>query len=323
VIAEEASLGGVLGVYVNRPNREYTMNHNVIDSIDRNPVRYYWLPVGGDGDNVPSSNIVDLFWGQSLGDADLGVHLNYGDNGIVTGNEAENFGVGIGLGFNAFGPFNQLNIHGDYAWLNQTDKGVSPAIHDNGVFTAKLGALASADVNADNSLRFSADLQMDQANTKDLDGWNYNQMSVVLGFACNHKVNAGKGLVSTGLLLDWTSGTWDNGTKENYNEWSLLWNGSVESEIISNVLTLRAGINKALVARGYDNTDSPTYFDQNRDNVSFNTGFGVNFGGNFTIDGTFNVSDLEDSLNALEPGSGVFFDGQFVTIERADVRYKF
>lgn len=98
----------------------------------------------------------------------------------------------------------------------------------------------------------------------------------------------------------------------------------MESEVAS-WLTLRAGIQKAIVSRGYDSEDAvnETYFDNSRDDVKFSTGFGINWQ-NFTLDADVNVESLEeDSLADVEPGRGIFFGGDLVEVSTADLRYKF
>jgi hypothetical protein len=87
-------------------------------------------------------------------------------------------------------------------------------------------------------------------------------------------------------------------------------------------LTLRAGITKVLVQRTYDSEGSPTYYDNGNGGVKFATGFGINWQ-NFTLDANVDVQSLENSISAVQPGRGLLFAGDIVTVTTADLRYKF
>ena len=339
VIADESSLGGVVGVYVNRP--AYLNNAagytNLYGSNDfRDPLRAYWNPVGGTYDTTAYRvrNIVDVFYGQGIGGADLGVHLNYGDNGVGSSPnppEAANVGLALGLGFTGAGPFDELNVHADYDMESITDLNNNTNKNkDNGISDIKLGALGQINVSTDNFVKAFADLTIDQQNLKDLQGYGTSDSTLVLGTSCSHKVNGGKGLVVTGLAFDWVNGTYTGYNVsptpnfiENETNWNLVWNGSVESELAS-WLTGRFGISKAIVARAYDSTNLPTYFSNNHANVSFTGGFGINFQ-NFTLDTVIDMSTLENTIANVQPGNGLLFtnSSNIVTVTEADLRYKF
>ena len=327
VIADESALGGVLGVYVNRPNELHTASHDTVDSMDfaRDPIRYTWTGVGGDY-HFEFNNILDLFWAQNVGGADLGVHVNYGNNhgtGIFW--DDDSMGLGVGLGLGAVGPFSQLNIHADYDAGHMTRHDPTP-VHDNGIYSIKLGALGQADLSTDNYARVFADLSLNQDNRTDWDGYNFSDFTALVGASCNHKVNGGKGLVSTGLIADYV-GSSEKGSGITEDIWNLVWTGSVESEV-SSWLTLRAGIQKAIVSRDYF-SDPAQYFDSANDNVKFSTGFGITWE-NFTLDGDVDVASLENSIADVAPGNGIFFsnptgtnDGNMFFVTSADLRYKF
>jgi hypothetical protein len=343
VIAEESSLGGVVGVYVNRPTYVFnTSAHPILANLGGflNPLRYNSAQVGGYDYRTAgyeSTNIVDVFWGQGIGGANLGVHLNYGDNGVGTSPnppEEANVSLALGLGFTGAGPFDELNIHADYAMQSITDLNNNTNKNkDNGINDIKIGALGQMNVSTDNFVKVFADATVDQYNVKDLLSWGTSDTTLVLGTSCSHKVNGGKGLVVTGLLFDWvgaqytkyeTSPTPNDIT--NGNSWSLVWNGSVESELAS-WLTGRFGIEKAIVNRQYISTHNPTYFAPNtnaNENLSFNGGFGINWQ-NFTLDGQVSMASLENSIANVQPGNGLLFtnSSNIVTVTEADLRYKF
>lgn len=209
VIAEESVLGGVLGVYVNRPNVSFTSAHSTVNGPDdfNDPLRYYFSNVAGDKHFADIQNVFDLFYAQNIGGADLGVHLNYGDNANTGGFFAEDvWGLSVGLGFANVGPFSQLNLHADYDMGHFTANEATP-IHDNGVYAIKLGALAQADLSTDNFTRLFADFSLNQDNRTDWDDEDLSSFTGLIGASCNHKVNGGKGLVSTGLIFDYVNGS--------------------------------------------------------------------------------------------------------------------
>lgn len=345
VIAEESSLGGVLGVYVNRPYELYnTSGHSTIDSINiQNPLRYYWTNVADVKDTYNVPNIFDAFWGQGIGGADLGVHLNYGDTGVGNGDstvspaEADKVGLAVGLGFTGAGPFDSLNVHVDYDTESITDvNNDSSKNKDNGVYDVKLGALGQVNVSTDNFIKVFADASINQEDLKDLQGFNVNATTFDLGASCSHKVNGGKGLVLTGLILNYLGGqrtVYETSPTPNevdsQNEWDLVWNASLESELAS-WLTARFGLYAPIVSRAYVFGDTPSYFSNVDNNVCFSSGFGINWQ-NFTLDAMINVESLENSIASVEPGNGLFFagangnaeNGEIIAVEEADLHYKF
>ena len=338
VIAEESSLGGVLGVYVNRPAVLLDSAANVVNDPSNflggvDPLRYYWSGVGGNlaGALVGLSNIVDLFWAQNLGGADLGVHFGYGNNGLQNPIDADQMSLGLGLGFANVGPFSQLNLHADYQMVHATANAPTP-IHDNGIYTIKLGALGQADLSTDNFARVFADFSLNQDNISDITDpldYNFNDFTGLVGLSCSHKVNGGKGLVSTGLVFDYVGSSMklaDPFPGVTNDVWNLVWTGSLETQVFD-WLTLRAGIQKAIVSRDYNSlpfTPGPTYTDNSNDNVNFSTGFGINWQ-NWVLDANVDVTSLENSINGVTPGNGLLFTNgnPIVQVATADLKYKF
>jgi len=334
LLIEEENLGGVLGIYVNRPNRKYTASHSLTDWVG-DPANTYWYypggsansfsgPPGGFTEGFVPSNILDIFYGVGLEGADLGFHLNYGDNGIG-GTETTIAGLSVGLGFKDFGPFNEANITAGYSFYKWTQVGGDT---DNGISTINVGGLFSADAGNDTTLRLSADVNVHNADETDEDGEKQSEISALLGLGCNHKVNGGKGLVSSGLLMSWVGGTYDDGVASSFNAWHIYWNASVEAAV-TNWLTLRTGLQAGLLDRGYYENGGPSYFDNVDDNVIFTTGFGITWQ-NFTIDGFIDIDALQDWLSGPNAGAGIFYPGSegdnaqgIVEVAALDLKYKF
>jgi hypothetical protein len=227
---------------------------------------------------------------------------------------------------------NQLNIHADYAMQSLTNLAAAPGVKntDNGISTIKIGALGQADVNDTNSIRPFVDFEMDSDNQTDLSKFNDSDWDATLGASCVHKVNGGKGLVSTGLLVNFANATnkaigATTTTETDEAIWEIVWNGSVESQV-ADWLTLRAGIEKPLVSRYYQSTATTTYVNNAAaaTPVAFNTGFGITWQ-NFTLNGMVSASSLENSINNVQPGNGLLFTNgnNIVTVEEADLAYKF
>jgi len=357
VIAEETALGGVLGVYVNRPSYFYNGSAytDIYSSIlARDPLRNIWGTIGNANsgwdfgknlDAYENTNIVDIFWGQGIGGADLGVHVNYGDNGVNNQtNQNASGSLALGLGFTGAGPFDELNIHADYDMESITSLELTTKNHDNGIYDVKLGALGQSNVSTDSFIRTFLDATIDQEDLKDLQQFGITDSTLVLGTSFSHKVNGGKGLVLTGLEFDWVGaqGTQYNNSPtpnqvENEDSWNLIWNGSVESELAS-WLTARFGISAPIVARDYSSNIEPgghgdpdagiSYYSGVHNSVSFTGGFGINWQ-NFTLDTVIDIASLESSIANVQPGNGLLFsntlhnDGNILTVTEADLRYKF
>jgi hypothetical protein len=326
LLIEEESLGGVLGIYINRPARLYTSAHSAFSGPGM-AARYYWYYPGAN-DFAPRK-LVDVFYGVALEGADLGVHVNYGDNGVGPSQiERMVLGLALGLGFTDFGPFNEANLHASYDLFSATFEGFNgPGQNetDNGISTIKVGGLFSSDADDNTSIRLSGDVQLDNWNVEDSFGFSQSAFQVLLGLGCNHKVNGGKGMVNSGFLLNWMSGNFENTSVENAsNAWALIWASSVETEVAS-WLTLRTGIQKAIVGRYYEENNG--YYDTNGwPNSVFNVGFGINWQ-NFVLDSQVNVSSLESLIAGPNAGAGIFYPGNnaqgIVSVAQADLKYRF
>jgi hypothetical protein len=306
---------GVLGAYVNRPNFEYKPASNI--TYGNIASGYYWFPVGAQGyfgsdyDNNYSNNMLDLFWAKPIGGADLGLHFNYGETFSAV--QSENFGLSAGLGFANAGIFSEGNIHADLL-VNKVTDGV---IKDNGVYTILFGTLWQAGLDADNNVRLFGDMSQNQCKLNPAD----TSITLVnLGGSLNHKIGGGKSLISTGLILDYAGGS-DNVSGEKLDSWIAVWNGAVEVQTVS-WLTLRAGIEKAVVARSYDTAFTPTYQDNASAGTQFSAGFGINWQ-NWILDVNTIVGNLESSIQNVHPGNGLFVSGNILTSSEANLRYKF
>jgi hypothetical protein len=310
---------GTLGFYVNRPVDDDSINYGLLDS---GPVRPLFRYSQGRVGNAPwymndseYVNDADVFWAKD----NVGLHFTYGDGGT----ETQVYGLSGGIGLGDVGPFGDLNVH-----LGYTGESSNYGSHDhNYASTTTLGALTTSAINADNDWRTYLDLQFDGSNyNEDEPGNVYGDYAVQLGTALNHKIDSGKGLLSTGLLIDYLN-AWSPSVDEGfaYEEWNLLWNASIEAPV-NDWLTLRAGLTKDIVSRLYDKYRSyfgqPIYSNNADDNVEFSTGFAINWQ-NFTLDTTVSAESLENSINNVEPGRGIFFGGEIVEVDEADLKYKF
>jgi hypothetical protein len=335
VIMDMPELCGVLGVYINRPYYLGTAASKVVywPFYATDSFLTTWNMPGGDYWSFTMNSTVDLFYAQNIGDANLGIHLNYAQNGIQNPAtlpivwEENQVELGVGLGFNNIGPFSQLNLHGDFEMISETDKHANPVTHDSGVYSVLFGGLAQADLSDTNYMKVFTDLSFGQNNNTDLlwggTGYNSTTTTALLGFSCGHKLNKGKDLLNTGLVLDYV------GTKETIyydyseNEWNLIWNASVEAGA-TDWLTLRAGLTAPVVSRYYESDHSPTYGSNKNKSVYLATGFAINWQ-NFTLDANVDVASFENSINHAQPGNGLFFTNgdDLLTVTEVDLRYKF
>ena len=260
----------------------------------------------------------------------MGIRFSYGSE-FQDFEQVDNLGLSVGLGLTNVGPFNQLNFHADYNVVDATES----EVQNNGIFTIKEGALASSDLDQDDSLKLFLDLRQDQFRATDeaipaID--DISQFASDLGLSMNHKIQGGKGLVSTGLIFDYVSMSSKAGvfpfTPEPFNidTWILVWNASLEYPVLD-WLTLRTGLAKAVVARAYDSINlegNGIYYDGTGSPVAFNVGFGINWQ-NWILDANVDVSSLEDSINGVQPGNGIFFTNgdPIAQVVSADLKYKF
>jgi hypothetical protein len=308
VISDLGDDFGVLGAYINRPSFQSTVTWSEFSIYS--PSQVYWYRAGGYKGNHPIQNSqIDILWGKSCSGTDLGLNFTYGDS-FGTPLQAQDFGLSIGLGFSNVGAFSQGNIYLSYNMENQT----SGATKDGGIYTIKAGTLWLADLEPDTALHLFADLQMDQHKYP---GTDFSDTWVLLGPSINHKILGGSGFISTGLLLEYAA---ENSNPGILDAWNAIWNASVEAKV-TDWLTLRSGLNKIVISRVYDQTHTPTYYDDSSD-ATYRMGFGINWQG-FVLDTAISLSSLENSINHAQPGQGLFFAGDIVTVSEADLRYKF
>jgi hypothetical protein len=338
----DAAQIGTLGIYVNRPVDEASSNYSL---WNRGPVRPTLRYDQGQVGNLPwwiksdlsycnnYNNIVDVLWGQKFSDASFGVRASYGsgENGSLFGAPTDNevYTLNAALGINDAG-FGSLDIHASYAMQNLNRHSWGSGLEkDNGIYTAKFGLLTSSNLDSDNALRLFADAQIDGFKW-DHFNVDYSDWTVDLGATINRKIDGGKGLLSTGLILDYINASSPSASYDfNIIEWNALWNASLEVPV-ANWLTVRTGLNKLLVAHVYDKNTAYqnfVYSDNIGDNVSLTAGFGAMFG-NFTLDGVVSVSSLENTIYNFQPGNGVFYAdgansyGDLAYVYAMDVKYK-
>jgi hypothetical protein len=312
---------GVWGFYVNRPAFGLRSEAYILNDIYNPIVQTPWQPIGGIFGDVPINNTFDLFWAQPTGLGDLGLRLSYGEIFQTTGTEvqAETWRLSAGLGTQGLGPFQEANFHLDLGKATGTQ--FNPSGNDAGIYTLALGTLMSTALADQEDMRVFADVELDQtiyppANLNDSDG------EIDLGTALVHKFKDGKGLVSTGLVLDYLTGKLNDNTAT-LDDWLVLWNCSVERQV-ADWLTLRAGLAAPLVARAYYTGNTPTYTSSASGQIDFSTGFGITWE-NFILDGSIKVSSLENSINNVQPGNGLLFTNGTSPLQvlEADLKYKY
>jgi hypothetical protein len=338
VITGEMGLG-VIGVYVNRP---FVMPSAWAPLATPAFTPFTFFPamtfdyffVGGSVLLTMSNNQhLDVLWADSLGGgADLGVHVSYLNNfGLYPyGVDSQTYALGVGLGLSDFGPFSQFNLHVDYGFQNIAGSFGGPPSKDNGIYTLKAGFLAQAELGKDLFLKPFVDFQLDKTDLGGLSPspFGSNGWALVLGTTCNHSILAGKGLVATGLSFGYNNNHFDDPGVffvGSFDEilYQLVWNAFMEAEVYD-WLTLRGGVATNLMARGYNDGNPllPVWYDMSTSNVVYSVGFSLNWQ-NFTLDGGVQASSIEDSINNVQPGAGLFFPGSILTVTTADLKYKF
>jgi hypothetical protein len=336
-LLEEVEGIGIIGAYVNRPAMLNTAASYAFGTgANLSTSRSYWSPVGNIQAYLPGpvpDNKIDLFWANELENANVGVHVNYGDVDTNTF-QRQTIGIGVGLGLTELGPFNEANFHANYAMLSSTFTPISPDGESDGISTIKAGALLQADAGSDIAVRTFVDLVMNGTKIEEI-AVDMSDFGVVLGLSCNHSVNGGKGLVSHGLKLDYFNAT-DNEADTSMVSYALLWNVSLETQV-ANWLSLRLGLVKTLLSRVYVEGGVDPWFDdslntppgaENQDSI-FTTGLAVNWQ-NFVLDCTLNAWSLERLIAGPNAGAGIFYPGGqgatgngIVIVSQADLKYRF
>ncbi len=298
-------------------------------------------------------------------------------------NYARVLGINVGLGLKNTG-FDELHIHAGYSYgtfedsnLNSNISGdpyvENESMKDNGIYTITLGALAQSSLDKDSNVRMFVDANLNQLNATGFDqeydytaglhtagsydeevSSDFSSFGLQAGLGCNHKVNDGAAVVSSGLVFNYGSSTsklndtiqqdtnaiYTNENGENdYSTLSFIWNGSVDAKVAS-WLNLRAGISEHVFDRdsfkyiqnnyangGTTSTGSNTT-SYNGDDFAGGTNFSVGFGihwQNWTLDGDVSAGSFERTIANVQPGNGLlYFNGNsIVTTSEADLRYNF
>jgi hypothetical protein len=283
LLAKDDSLG-VIGAYINRP---------------------------GLASLAAADPKVDLFWAKSFSGADFGVQVLYANT--TTSNDStyvRDYGVHLGLGLTS-DSLNQMNFHAGFETASAAVGGTAAA---NSPSLITLGTLLEKDLDTNNDMRFFGDLGL-TSNPGFTNGASI--MNLQLGGAINRKVNDGKGLISSGLIIGYVNTSPGGGGTSN-TDYTLAWNANVESQV-ANWLTLRTGVSKLLYHGNF----------QGATPIIFGTGASVNWQ-NFTLDLNVVPQSLENSLANVAPGNGIFINnlsnpngGDIVVVSQADLSYKF
>jgi hypothetical protein len=275
---------------------------------------------------------------------------------------ARQLGLRVGVGMKDLGPFQEANFAAGYAVkkfevsdISSPNPGGNGSLTDDGAYTLDLNADLRHDLGENDNLKVFASFVSDafglkgfqqstpQNNTGTLKTTN---MDLGLGVGVNHSVAEGAGLVAGGVKAEMATRK-DTGDTINNNGVDYLGAAkaaftndlqeektttlslpvfiSVEAKVKS-WLTLRAGAKYFL----YDNshvTDTYTLatdeiYSSVANTFSFSTGFGMNWK-NWVLDGVLSTDQLENSINRVRPGAGVFFNGTMATVAKADLKYKF
>ncbi len=265
-------------------------------------------------------------------------------------------GLQAGVGLKNLGPFSQANFSAGIEIgsidLEQTDtvtNTFAASLKNDSVNDINVNALLQHDMGENDNLRVFANAEFGTFGIKIADAGSPNGDSVAakttsdninVGLGCNHKVNDGAGLVSAGLKLnvasakDTASGvlngvadTADFADLTEETRSSILIPAFLSTEAkVASWLTLRAGASYYLFGTG---TRKDTYTGGSQElknsvggNVSFNTGFGINWK-NWELDTVLDTNVLENNIGSVQPGRGLLFGGNTLTVASADLRYKF
>jgi hypothetical protein len=296
-------------------------------------------------------------------------------------NVARVLGINIGLGLKNMG-FDEFHVHAGYSYGTFEDS-FTPSnvtgnpfvevasLKDNGIYTITLGALAQSNMDKDSNVRMFVDGNLNQLDAKGFNQTydyangvhsagsddeeatsNFTSLGLQAGLGCNHKVNDGAAVVSSGLVFNYSNssskltatdqaGTGTVNTistgESDADSLSFVWNGSVDAKVAS-WLNVRAGISEHVFDRDHtkfiDNTwtanaltDTAT-FETNGDNFAGATNFSLGFGihwQNWTLDGNVSAGSFENTVNNVQPGNGLLFNNgsAIVTTSEADLRYNF
>jgi hypothetical protein len=233
------------------------------------------------------------------------------------------------------------------------------SIKDDAIYSANVNINLKHELDENNNVKLFAAFSVHNFGLRGADGsgWTagYGQANTIqmrtngtmstLGLGFNHTVNEGAGLVSGGLKVVHVAGKESAGSfvygldtvsemrtyGANYAIGYALDQTyvpafvSVEAKVKS-WLTLRSGAEASLWGTEtytdngaqWGSTDSYS----NSSNFSWSAGFGLNWK-NFVLDGVLDTYDLQNQISSVQPGRGLLFDGDLVTVYKADLKYKF
>jgi hypothetical protein len=300
---------------------------------------------------------------------------------------AKVLGASIGLGLKDAGPFSEVNLHAGYSMgmfqnkVLDTANGTAPIandlVKDDGVYTITVGALAQKDLDKDTSMRMFVDavlssLKLKASLTHDINGTPglhneagdedyqyttaFDNMVIALGLGCNHKVNDGAAVVSSGLVGGFNTTTWKatstnqngnttvvsiddlNTEKNDTTNINLWWNASVDAKVAS-WINVRAGIrssvfnrtttkttnNYNIVANAYTRTATYESTVENT-GTAFSCGFGIHWQ-NWVLNTNVTAASLEAGIASPQPGGGILFPASggagLLVVQEADLAYTF
>ena len=275
---------------------------------------------------------------------------------------ARQLGLRVGVGMKDLGPFQEANFAAGYAAkkfevsdIYSLATTTNQSLKDDGAHTLDLNVDLRHDLGENDNLKVYASFVSDTFGLKglmqdtphnDSGTLKTTNMDLGLGVGVNHSVAEGAGLVAGGIKAEMatrkdTADTIDNNGVEYFGAEKAAFNNVLQEEKTTTLslpvfisveakvkswLTLRAGAKYFL----YDNshvTDTYTLatdeiYSSVANTFSFSTGFGMNWK-NWVLDGVLSTNQLEDSINQVRPGAGVFFNGTMATVAKADLKYKF
>jgi hypothetical protein len=306
-----------------------------------------------------------------------------------TTQEAQALGADLGLGFKSdSGFFSEMNIHAGFSLgsfnftsVQTTTAAAAVAVNndsvkDNGIFTATAGVLAIHDIDKDSSMHMFLDAGFNNFGTKvsvktdgNNDG-NYNNFAtdadyentlassgfiVALGLGCDHKVNDGAAVFSSGLILGYASAsskpteTISAGAAApvatdllvdelDASALNLSWRASVDTKVAS-WLNVRAGISKNIfnrttakaignrtIAVPVGTTATASSTGDPTGGSAFSTGFGIHWQ-NWVLNTTVTAASLEAGILTPNVGGGLLFPGTggegLLLVSEMDLGYAF
>jgi hypothetical protein len=285
---------GVLGVYANRPGAASSMNPFFLGALE------------------PSS--VELFWAKDFDGVNFGAQLLYaGSRQHSSDLTVQDYGVNVGLGFTS-DAFSQINLHASFSTASLTFGGFDAT---GAPIVLSGGALLQKDIDNDHYMRLFGDVRFASNDLfTNLIVTDSSSIGWDLGIGCTKKVNGGKALISSGLIVTEANSNLGNPSINYLSSTVVLWNTSVEATVNS-WLVVRTGFSKNLYDSAIKVTDAP---------FNFTTGASVMWQ-NFTLDLNINPASLETLFGNPEVGGGIFYPSSnnqgLFQVASADLSYKF